>query len=124
MRSITTPRFLIFGCATLSALLLGIATASADATLEKIKRTGVMTSANTFSYPPFGFIEDGKQVGFDVDLGGHHGGPRFRQSHLRLKQFALRLRQRVVAGRGSRSRAARGNLGCFRRSVSHVVSIR
>ena len=69
MRSITTPRLLIFGCATLSALLLGIATASAEATLEKIKRTGVMTSANTFSYPPFGFIEDGKQVGFDVDLG-------------------------------------------------------
>jgi ABC-type amino acid transport substrate-binding protein len=69
MRSITTPRLLIFGCATLSALLLGIAAASAETTLEKIKRTGVMTSANTFSYPPFGFIEDGKQVGFDVDLG-------------------------------------------------------
>jgi ABC-type amino acid transport substrate-binding protein len=69
MRSITTPRLLIFGWATLSALLLGIATASAETTLEKIKRTGVMTSANTFSYPPFGFIEDGKQVGFDVDLG-------------------------------------------------------
>jgi polar amino acid transport system substrate-binding protein len=60
---------LIFSCATLSALLLGMATASAETTLEKIKRTGVMTSANTFSYPPFGFIEDGKQVGFDVDLG-------------------------------------------------------
>ena len=69
MRSITTPRLLIFGYATLSALLLGMATASAETTLEKIKRTGVMTSANTFSYPPFGFIEDGKQVGFDVDLG-------------------------------------------------------
>ena len=69
MLSMTTPRLLIVGCATLSALLLGMATASAETTLEKIKRTGVMTSANTFSYPPFGFIEDGKQVGFDVDLG-------------------------------------------------------
>jgi polar amino acid transport system substrate-binding protein len=69
MLSMTTPRLLIFGCATLSELLLGMATASAETTLEKIKRTGVMTSANTFSYPPFGFIEDGKQVGFDVDLG-------------------------------------------------------
>ncbi|HEY4859325.1 MAG TPA: transporter substrate-binding domain-containing protein, partial [Xanthobacteraceae bacterium] len=69
MLSMTTPRLLIFSCATLSALLLGMATASAETTLEKIKRTGVMTSANTFSYPPFGFIEDGKQVGFDVDLG-------------------------------------------------------
>jgi polar amino acid transport system substrate-binding protein len=69
MRSITTPRLLIFGCATLNALLLCIATASAETTLEKIRRTGVMTSANTFSYPPFGFIEDGTQVGFDVDLG-------------------------------------------------------
>jgi hypothetical protein len=51
MRSITTPRLLIFGCATLSALLLGIATASAETTLEKIKRTGVMTSANTVQLP-------------------------------------------------------------------------
>ena len=43
-------------------------TASAETTLEKIKRTGVMTSANTFSYPPFGFIENGEKVGFDVDI--------------------------------------------------------
>ncbi len=55
--------------AILIALAVGVATASAETTLEKIKRTGVMTSANTFSYPPFGFIEDGTQVGFDVDLG-------------------------------------------------------
>jgi ABC-type amino acid transport substrate-binding protein len=74
MLSMTAPRLLIFGCATLSALLLGMATASAETTLEKIKRTGVMTSANTFSYPPFGFIEDGKQVGFDVDLGNEIAG--------------------------------------------------
>ena len=53
----------------LLALAVLVTTASAETTLEKIKRTGVMTSANTFTYPPFGFIEDGKQVGFDVDLG-------------------------------------------------------
>jgi ABC-type amino acid transport substrate-binding protein len=56
-------------CLALALLLLTGATASAETTLEKIKRTGVITAANTFSYPPFGFIEDGKQVGFDVDLG-------------------------------------------------------
>src|SRR5215472_2742545 len=56
-------------CAAGVFLVMTVATASAETTLEKIKRTGVMTSANTFSYPPFGFIEDGKQVGFDVDLG-------------------------------------------------------
>jgi polar amino acid transport system substrate-binding protein len=57
------------GYVALVILVLGAATASAETTLEKIKRTAVMTSANTFTYPPFGFIEDGKQVGFDVDLG-------------------------------------------------------
>jgi ABC-type amino acid transport substrate-binding protein len=50
------------------AVTMTIATASAETTLEKIKRTGMMTSANTFSYPPFGFVENGKRVGFDVDL--------------------------------------------------------
>jgi ABC-type amino acid transport substrate-binding protein len=55
-------------CAASALLVITMAAASAETTLEKIKRTGVMTSANTFSYPPFGFIEDGKQVGFDVDL--------------------------------------------------------
>jgi ABC-type amino acid transport substrate-binding protein len=49
-------------------LVMAMATVSAETTLEKIKRTGVMTSANTFSYPPFGFIENGEKVGFDVDL--------------------------------------------------------
>ncbi len=34
----------------------------------KIKRNRVMTSANTFILSTFGFIENGKQVGFDVDL--------------------------------------------------------
>jgi ABC-type amino acid transport substrate-binding protein len=60
--------------AILIALAAGVATAAAETTWEKIRRTGVMTSANTFSYPPFGFIEDGKQVGFDVDLGNEIAG--------------------------------------------------
>jgi ABC-type amino acid transport substrate-binding protein len=58
----------VAACAFGTLLLMTIAPALAETTLEKIKRTGVMTSANTFSYPPFGFIENGKQVGFDVDL--------------------------------------------------------
>src|SRR5262249_33438502 len=57
------------GCFALAILLLSATPARPETTLEKIKRTGVMTSANTFSYPPFGFIEGGKQVGFDVDIG-------------------------------------------------------
>jgi hypothetical protein len=47
-------------CAVGALLVMTVATASAETTLEKIKRTGVMTSANTFSYPPFGFIENGR----------------------------------------------------------------
>jgi ABC-type amino acid transport substrate-binding protein len=63
------PNLRFFGYAAVTSLVLGMATASAETTLEKIKRTGVMTSANTFTYPPFGFIDNGKQVGLDIDLG-------------------------------------------------------
>jgi ABC-type amino acid transport substrate-binding protein len=69
MSPFTRSGLTLLGCAAVAALFLSVTTASAETTLEKIKRTGVMKSANTFSYPPFGFIEDGKQVGFDVDLG-------------------------------------------------------
>jgi ABC-type amino acid transport substrate-binding protein len=69
MSPVTKPLRAVLACSALAIVILAAATASAETTLEKIRRTGVMTSANTFSYPPFGYIEDGKQVGFDVDLG-------------------------------------------------------
>jgi polar amino acid transport system substrate-binding protein len=47
--------------------------AVAETTLEKIKRTRVMSSANSFEYAPFGYIESGKPVGLDVDLGEEIG---------------------------------------------------
>jgi polar amino acid transport system substrate-binding protein len=43
--------------------------AHAETTLEKIRRTGVMTTANSFEYVPFGYIDNGEKTGFDVDLG-------------------------------------------------------
>jgi polar amino acid transport system substrate-binding protein len=49
--------------------VLSVQTASAETTLEKIRRTGVMATANSFEYVPFGYIENGKMTGFDVDLG-------------------------------------------------------
>lgn len=58
------------------ALLVGIlcltaasAPALSETTLQKIRRTGVMSTANSFEYVPFGYIENGKMTGFDVDLG-------------------------------------------------------
>ena len=68
MSKIANRTWAVAACAAGALLVMNMAMASAETTLEKIKRTGVMTSANTFSYPPFGFIENGKQVGFDVDL--------------------------------------------------------
>lgn len=53
----------------LAAFALGAGSASAETTLEKIKRTKLMTTANSFEYAPFGYIENGKAVGLDVDLG-------------------------------------------------------
>ncbi|MDX3904843.1 MAG: ABC transporter substrate-binding protein [Pigmentiphaga sp.] len=44
------------------------ATAQGD-TLDDIKTKGVVVVANGGAYPPFGFVENGKMVGFDIDLG-------------------------------------------------------
>lgn len=56
-------------CAALAFLLTTAPFASAETTLQKTKRTGVMTAGSTFNYPPFHFIADGKKAGFDVDIG-------------------------------------------------------
>lgn len=50
-----------------SALPLGCA-ALAETTLQKIKRTGVMTVGTSAAYAPFEYIADGKIIGYDVDL--------------------------------------------------------
>lgn len=44
------------------------AMAQAD-TLDKIRRDGVVVLANGGAYPPFGFVQNGQMVGFDIDLG-------------------------------------------------------
>lgn len=45
-----------------------IGAASAD-TLDKVKQAGVIVIANGGAFPPFGYVENGKMVGFDIDLG-------------------------------------------------------
>lgn len=54
----------------LSVLLAGgvAAAASAETTLEKIKRTGKTTVGTEAAFPPFEFIEDGKIVGYGKDI--------------------------------------------------------
>src|SRR4051812_41886326 len=47
--------------------------ASAQTTLEKIKKAGVMTAGNSGSYPPFEIMEGGKLIGFDVDMADEIG---------------------------------------------------
>jgi polar amino acid transport system substrate-binding protein len=68
MNKATKPGWCVTVCAVIALLIVSVGASWAETTLEKIRRTGTMTSANTFSYPPFGFIENGKQAGFDVDL--------------------------------------------------------
>jgi ABC-type amino acid transport substrate-binding protein len=68
----STPRVVIRSilcCAAIAVLLMSAPIASAETTLQKIKRTGIMTGGNTFNYPPFHFIANGEKVGFDVDIG-------------------------------------------------------
>jgi len=49
-------------------LVVSMGTASAETTLEKTRASGVMTAGTSASYPPFEYVEDGKLVGFDVDM--------------------------------------------------------
>lgn len=59
-----------------TALLLAVALAhvgatesSAQTTWEKIEKAGVIKFANASNYPPMEFMQDGKNVGFNIDLG-------------------------------------------------------
>jgi polar amino acid transport system substrate-binding protein len=58
-------RSAVFACGLLAA---GGAIAQAD-TLDKIKQTGTVVIGQGGAYPPFGFMENGNLVGFDIDLG-------------------------------------------------------
>lgn len=57
------------------ALVLGaLAAATTGAlaqedTLDKIRKQGVIQLANGGAFPPFGFVQNGEMVGFDIDLG-------------------------------------------------------
>ncbi len=48
-----------------------VATASAETTFEKIKRTGKVTVGTEAAFPPFEFVKDGKIVGYGKDILDH-----------------------------------------------------
>ena len=56
-------------CTALAVWFMAAPLASAETTLQKTKRTGVMSAGSTFNYPPFHFIANGEKAGFDVDIG-------------------------------------------------------
>ena len=52
-----------------AAITLLVAPAFAGATLDRVKRTGVVNDVLVETYPPFGFIDaDNQLAGFDVDV--------------------------------------------------------
>ena len=57
----------------LGALLYAQLPALAETTLEKVRRTKVMTAGNTGSYPPFEMMDGTKLIGFDVDMADEIG---------------------------------------------------
>jgi ABC-type amino acid transport substrate-binding protein len=58
----------VLGAAALTTLL-SIQAASAETAWEKTIRTGTLSFANASNYPPMEFMQDGKNVGFDVEMG-------------------------------------------------------
>src|SRR5947209_7018198 len=63
-------RGLVTSIATLG-LCVGLlaSTAAAQSALERIKARGELTIGTSGVYAPFEYVEDGKLVGFDIDLG-------------------------------------------------------
>jgi polar amino acid transport system substrate-binding protein len=62
-------RLITLTVVVLAAGPLIAAPASAETTLEKISRTGILTIGTRTGSPPFGFINDKKEwVGFSIDL--------------------------------------------------------
>ena len=57
---------------TLAMLAFAASPAAAD-TLEKVKKAGVIVIGNGGAFPPFEFVENGKLVGYDIDLGEELG---------------------------------------------------
>ncbi|GIS88122.1 MAG: hypothetical protein CM1200mP18_08320 [Gammaproteobacteria bacterium] len=64
MYSVVKP----FWVAAVLGLFAFVGTASAETTLEKIKRTGKTTVGTEAAFPPFEFIKDGKIVGYGKDI--------------------------------------------------------
>ena len=68
----SSRRHLLIGAAA-AALMLGLSPAHAETTLEKITAKGTVTIANGSNYPPMEYMENGENVGYDVDLGNELG---------------------------------------------------
>ncbi len=68
LRSIADSVFLRIA-SSIALILLCLPQAFAGATLDRVKRTGVVNDVLVETYPPFGFIDAGNQLaGFDVDV--------------------------------------------------------
>jgi polar amino acid transport system substrate-binding protein len=82
------------------ALLTLPGLASAQTTLEKIKKAGVMTAGNSGSYPPFEIMEGGKLIGFDVDMadeiGRRMGGVQVKFEVIDFKAMVAALTSKRV----------------------------
>ncbi|MBB4003651.1 transporter substrate-binding domain-containing protein [Aurantimonas endophytica] len=68
MSFISRKFFAVIAGAAVLASALSPNLASAETTLEKIKRTGKVTVGTEAAFPPFEFVEDGKIVGYGSDI--------------------------------------------------------
>ncbi len=75
--------------ALLASASAALSPANAQDVLARIKRDGVMRTANSGVYPPFESMEGGKLVGFDVDL-----------SHLIAQELGVRADIQVIDFKG------------------------
>lgn len=68
MSAFDRRQFLTAAGATSLAVVAIPSTAFAETTLERIRRTGVVTVGTEASLPPYEFIKDGKIVGYGADI--------------------------------------------------------
>jgi polar amino acid transport system substrate-binding protein len=98
-RKNVTKRALVIGSAFIGITVMLASAAQAETTLEKIKRTGVMTIGTSSAYAPFEYIADGKRVGYDIDLAteiGKRMGVKLDWKEIDFKGIVAALKSKRV----------------------------
>lgn len=81
------------------AVFVSTGGAGAETTAQTVQRLKVLKAGNNFAYPPFSYIDNGQQAGFDVDLGNEIAkrmGVRLEFEQIEFKGLIAALKSKRI----------------------------